>query len=139
MPLMRSFPKGMGHRKIYPHMIKLIRCKDIRVAGISIINSPSWTFYPYDCDRLSIDGIYIHTDQKYGVWADGIDPDSCRDVHHRQQHHRDGRRRALCSIRPRGRGPAQALRKHHGHQLPPVFLFQRHQILRRQSGLPCAT
>ncbi len=80
IPLMRSFPKDLGQRKIYPHMIKLIRCKDIRVAGISILNSPSWTFYPYDCDKLRIDGIYIHTDQKYGVWADGIDPDSCRDV-----------------------------------------------------------
>ena len=80
VPLMRSFPKEMDHRKIYPHMIKLLRCKDIRVAGISIIDSPSWTIYPYDCDRLRIDGIYIHTDQKYGVWADGIDPDSCRDV-----------------------------------------------------------
>jgi hypothetical protein len=80
VPLMRSFPKEMGHRKIYPHMIKLIRCKDIRVSGISIINSPSWTFYPYDCDQLRIDGIYIHTDQKLGVWADGIDPNSCRDV-----------------------------------------------------------
>jgi hypothetical protein len=80
IPLMRSFPKDLEHRKIYPHMIKLLRCKDIRVAGISILNSPSWTFYPYDCDKLRIDGIYIHTDQKYGVWADGIDPDSCRDV-----------------------------------------------------------
>src|SRR5271157_1958180 len=80
VPLMRSFPKEMGQRKIYPHMIKLLRCKDVRIAGISIIDSPSWTVYPYDCERLRIDGIYIHTDQKYGVWADGIDPDSCRDV-----------------------------------------------------------
>ena len=80
VPLMRSFPKEMDHRKIYPHMIKLLRCKDIRIAGISIIDSPSWTLYPYDCERLRIDGIYIHTSQKYGVWADGIDPDSCRDV-----------------------------------------------------------
>jgi len=80
VPLMRSFPKEMGQRKIYPHMIKLLRCKDVRIAGISIIDSPSWTVYPYDCERLRIDGIYIHTSQKYGVWADGIDPDSCRDV-----------------------------------------------------------
>ena len=80
VPLMRSFPKDLGHRKIYPHMIKLVRCKDIRITGISIINSPSWTLYPYDCERLRIDGIYIHTDQKYAVWADGIDPNGCRDV-----------------------------------------------------------
>jgi hypothetical protein len=80
VPLMRSFPKGMGVRKIYPHMIKLLRCKDVRIAGLSILDSPSWTIYPYACERLRIDGLYIHTDQKYGVWADGIDPDGCKDV-----------------------------------------------------------
>jgi len=79
-PLMRSFPKGLGVRKIYPHMIKLLRCKDVRIAGLSIINSPSWTIYPYACERLRVDGVYIHTDQKLAVWADGIDPDGCKDV-----------------------------------------------------------
>jgi len=80
VPLMRSFPKGMGTRKIYPHMIKLLRCRDVRIAGLSIIDSPSWTIYPYACERLRIDGVYIHTDQKDAVWADGIDPDGCKDV-----------------------------------------------------------
>ncbi|HEV2494078.1 MAG TPA: glycosyl hydrolase family 28 protein [Terriglobia bacterium] len=80
VPLMRSFPKGLGARKIYPHMIKLLRCKDVRIAGLSIIDSPSWTIYPYACERLRIDGIYVHTDQRLGVWADGIDPDGCKDV-----------------------------------------------------------
>src|SRR5438552_14651963 len=80
VPLMRSFPRGMGVRKIYPHMIKLLRCKDVRIAGLSIIDSPSWTIYPYAFERLRIDGIYVHTDQKLGVWADGIDPDGCKDV-----------------------------------------------------------
>jgi hypothetical protein len=79
-PLLRSFPKGFGTRKIYPHMIKLLRCKDVRIAGLSILNSPSWTLYPYACERLTIDGIYIYTSQKYGVWTDGIDPDGCKDV-----------------------------------------------------------
>src|SRR2546429_8427772 len=80
VPLMRSFPKGMGQRKIYPHMIKLLRCTDVLIEGVSIIDSPSWTIYPYACERLRIDGIYIRTDQKLGVWADGIDPDGCKDV-----------------------------------------------------------
>jgi len=80
VPLMRSFPKGMGQRKIYPHMIKLLRCTDIRITGVSIIDSPSWTIYPYACERLRIDGIYIYSSQKYAVWADGIDPDGCKDV-----------------------------------------------------------
>src|SRR2546429_3489832 len=80
VPLMRSFPKGMGQRKIYPHMIKLLRCTDVLIEGVSIIDSPSWTIYPYACERLRIEGIYVHTDQKLGVWADGIDPDGCKDV-----------------------------------------------------------
>ncbi len=78
--LARSFPKGSGVRKIYPHMIFLIRCKDVRISGLSFLRSPSWTIYPYACERLVIDGIYIHTSQTEGVWADGIDPDGCKDV-----------------------------------------------------------
>ena len=34
----------------------------------------------YDCQQVNIDGVYIYTSQRDGVWADGIDPDGCRDV-----------------------------------------------------------
>ena len=79
-PLMRAFPKGFPHRKLYPRMILLVRCCDVRIAGLSILHSPSWTLNPYACERLVIDGVYIHTSLKEGVWADGIDPDGCKDV-----------------------------------------------------------
>jgi len=79
-PLMRSFQKGYPSRKMYPHLVQLLRCKDVRITGLSFLHSPSWTINPYGCERLRIDGIYIYTDQKYGVWADGIDPDGCKDV-----------------------------------------------------------
>jgi hypothetical protein len=78
--MMRSFPKGYHVRKTYPHLILLLRCKDIRIAGLSFLRSPSWTINPYACERLTIDGVYIHTSLKDGVWADGIDPDGCKDV-----------------------------------------------------------
>jgi hypothetical protein len=78
--MMRSFPKGYPRRKLYPHLILLLRCKDIRIAGLSFLRSPSWTINPYACERLTIDGVYIHTSLKDGVWADGIDPDGCKDV-----------------------------------------------------------
>jgi polygalacturonase len=78
--MMRSFPKGLKTRKVYPHLILLLRCKDVRIAGLSFLRSPSWTINPYACERLVIDGIYIHTSQRDGVWADGIDPDGCKDV-----------------------------------------------------------
>jgi hypothetical protein len=79
-PLMRSFPKDLHTRKMYPHMVLLLRCKDVRIAGLSFLHSPSWTINPYACERLTIDGVYIHTSLKDGVWADGIDPDGCKDV-----------------------------------------------------------
>jgi hypothetical protein len=79
-PLIRSFPKGLPKETIYPRMVLLLRCKDVRIAGLSFLHSRSWTINPYACERLVIDGVYIHTSRKEGVWADGIDPDGCKDV-----------------------------------------------------------
>ncbi len=80
IPLMRSFPKDLGKRKLYPHLVQLIGCKDVKLMGLSFLHSPSWSINPVQCERLRIDGIYVATSQKYGVWADGIDPDGCKDV-----------------------------------------------------------
>ncbi|HYK92170.1 MAG TPA: glycosyl hydrolase family 28 protein [Acidobacteriota bacterium] len=75
-PLTRSFPKKDQHGKL----VLLVRCKDVRITGISFIDSPSWTIHPYGCERLVIDGVYIRSSLKEGVWADGIDPDGCKDL-----------------------------------------------------------
>ncbi len=79
-PLMRPFPKGFPTETVYPRMVLLIRCKDVRITGVSFVRSRSWNIHPYACERLVIDGVYIHSSLKEGVWADGIDPDGCKDV-----------------------------------------------------------
>jgi hypothetical protein len=61
--------------------VLLLRCKDVRIAGLSFVRSRSWTINPYACERLTIDGVYVHSSLKEAVWADGIDPDGCKDVH----------------------------------------------------------
>ena len=76
LPLVRSFPKTDQFGKL----VLLLRCRDVRIAGLSFIDSPSWTIHPYGCERLVIDGVYIRSSLKDGVWADGIDPDGCRDL-----------------------------------------------------------
>jgi len=76
LPLMRSFPKPDQYGKL----VLLVRCTDVRIAGVSFIDSPSWTMHPVQCERLVIDGIRIRTSLENGVWADGIDPDGCKDV-----------------------------------------------------------
>jgi glycosyl hydrolase family 28/pectate lyase-like protein len=80
-PLLRSFPTGFPKETVYPRMVLLLRCIDVRIAGLKFLRSRSWTINPYACQRLVIDGVYIYSSQKEGVWADGIDPDGCRDVY----------------------------------------------------------
>jgi hypothetical protein len=79
-PLMRPFPHGFPDETIYPRMVLLLRCTDVRITGLKFLRSRSWTINPYACKRLVIDGVYIYSSQKDGVWADGIDPDGCQDV-----------------------------------------------------------
>jgi polygalacturonase len=79
-PLMRSFPVGMGKEAVFPRLVLLVRCEDVRITGLKFLRSRSWTINPYACKRLTIDGVYIYSSQKEAVWADGIDPDGCKDV-----------------------------------------------------------
>jgi polygalacturonase len=80
-PLLRSFPAGYPNEAVVPRMVLLLRCVDVRIAGLKFLRSRSWTINPYACKRLVIDGVYIYSSQKEAVWADGIDPDGCQDVH----------------------------------------------------------
>jgi hypothetical protein len=79
-PLLRSFPSGFGTETVYPRLVLLLRCEDVRIAGLKFLRSRSWTINPYACKRLVIDGVYVYSSAKEGVWADGIDPDGCTDV-----------------------------------------------------------
>jgi hypothetical protein len=79
-PLLRPFPVGQGKETVFPRMVLLLRCVDVRIAGLKFLRSRSWTINPYACKRLVIDGVYIYSSQKEAVWADGIDPDGCQDV-----------------------------------------------------------
>jgi hypothetical protein len=79
-PGVRFFPKGYPQRTVYPHLVYLGHCKDVRITGLSFLRSPSWTVSLYACERVVVDGVYIYTDPSQAVWADGIDLDGCKDV-----------------------------------------------------------
>jgi polygalacturonase len=78
-PLVRPFPSGFGKETVYPRLVLLLRCQDVRITGLKFLRSRSWTINPYACKRLLIDGVYIYSSGKEGVWADGIDLDGCED------------------------------------------------------------
>ncbi len=79
--IMRAFPRGHpDKRKMFPRLMLLRNCKDVRITGLTFLHSPSWSINWHNCTRVVVDGIRIYTDQDDGVWADGIDPDGCKDV-----------------------------------------------------------
>lgn len=79
-PLLRAFPSGYPTETVNPRLVLLLRCQDVRIAGLKFIRSRSWTINPYACKRIILDGVYIYSSAKEGVWADGFDPDGCQDV-----------------------------------------------------------
>lgn len=60
-----------------PRVIEFIRCKNVLLENIQVRNKGRWTIHPLYCTNVVIRGLDIRTTGKN---ADGIDPDSCRNV-----------------------------------------------------------
>lgn len=69
----------LDRRFFRPPFIQPIRCKNVRIEGVKIINSPFWTVNPEFCDNVTVDGVTIHNVPSPNT--DGINPESCRNVH----------------------------------------------------------
>ena len=65
--------------KLRPQLISLRLCRRVRVEGVRLMRSPSWTIHPWRCDNVRIAGVTI-TNPPHAPNTDGIDPESCRDV-----------------------------------------------------------
>ncbi len=62
-----------------PPFIQPMYCKNVRIAGITIVNSPFWTVNPEFCDNVTVDGVTIRN--PHSPNTDGINPESCSNVH----------------------------------------------------------
>jgi len=62
-----------------PPFIQPMYCKNVRIEGINIINSPFWTVNPEFCENVTIDGVTITNPPSPNT--DGINPESCKNVH----------------------------------------------------------
>jgi polygalacturonase len=63
-----------------PHLVRLVDCRDVLIEGIHFVNSPRWTINPVACDNLTIAKVTIRNPPD-SPNTDGIDPDSCSNVH----------------------------------------------------------
>lgn len=62
-----------------PPFIQPMYCKNVRVEGIYITNSPFWTINPEFCENVTVDGVTINN--PHSPNTDGINPESCKYVH----------------------------------------------------------
>src|SRR5205823_14386764 len=63
-----------------PRLISLSDCQNVLIDGIRAINSPSWTIHPVHCQNVMVNNVTIQNPAN-SPNTDGINPDSCRDVH----------------------------------------------------------
>lgn len=61
-----------------PMMIRTLRCTNVRISGLRLIEAASWTTAFLDSDYLWIDGVHIDNESRYN--GDGLDFDGCRHV-----------------------------------------------------------
>ncbi len=69
----------LERRFFRPPFIQFFQCSEILIEGIKIINSPFWTVNPEFCDNVTIHGITI--ENPLSPNTDGINPESCSNVH----------------------------------------------------------
>ncbi len=69
----------LDRRFFRPPFIQMLHCKDIRIEGVKIINSPFWTINPQFCDNIFVRGVTLVNPPSPNT--DGINPESCRNVH----------------------------------------------------------
>ncbi|NDW12213.1 glycoside hydrolase family 28 protein [Bacteroides sp. 214] len=74
-----DYVNTLNRRFFRPPFIQPIRCTNVRVEGVKILNSPFWTVNPEFCDNVTVKGITIHNAPSPNT--DGINPSSCRNVH----------------------------------------------------------
>lgn len=70
----RVFGEG---EQLRPNFVQPVRCRNVFIEGVKIINSPMWVVHPLYCTNVTVRGITVITK---GPNTDGCDPDSCTDV-----------------------------------------------------------
>jgi polygalacturonase len=67
---------GEGHF-IRPNFVEPVRCHNVLIEGIHVVDSPMWELHPLYCTNVTVRGVSISS---HGKNNDGCDPDSCTDV-----------------------------------------------------------
>ena len=75
-PQGRFWPKPAHPR---PRMVQFVRCRNVRLEGVTFEDSPGWTMLIRLCEDVCVDRIFVNADQRI-INSDGIDFDGCKRV-----------------------------------------------------------
>ncbi len=81
-PEFMTQPGGGGGREtqfLRPPLVQFLNCKNIKLEGITLANSPFWTMHPVYCDGLEMIKMTVKNPHD-APNTDGIDIDSCQNV-----------------------------------------------------------
>ena len=62
-----------------PQLVRLVRCRDVVISELNILNAAEWNLHPLLCENVRVDGVTIHAEVP-SPYPDGIDPECCRNV-----------------------------------------------------------
>jgi len=75
----QDYAGTIARRFFRPPFIQPIRCRNVKIEGVTIVNSPFWTVNPEFCENVMIDKVTINNPLSPNT--DGINPESCKYVH----------------------------------------------------------
>lgn len=75
----QDYVSTLQRRFFRPPFIQTLRCKNIKIEGVTIVNSPFWTVNPQFSENIKITGLTIINPKSPNT--DGINPESCKNVH----------------------------------------------------------
>lgn len=73
-----DWKRTSGKRFFRPPLMQPYKCKNFKIEGVTIINSPFWTINPEFCENVTVKGVTINNPDAPNT--DGINPSSCKNV-----------------------------------------------------------
>ena len=61
-----------------PFLIRMVNCRHVQVADLTLLDSPMWVQHYLACEDVSLQGLTVHS--RCNVNNDGIDIDACKKV-----------------------------------------------------------